>query len=159
MKVLYLGEMPERDGDLIVATKKRLGSRVWNLEAMRCAVRPCYGRVGKSDGADRHLRMRRDGGIELSHDIGPDASGQQSVAEGVLIEDIGEARGEDAADPELHQGPHSRLARTAATEILIRDEDACPAKRLSVENKLGILAARVGVAPPGEKPPAEIGMG
>src|SRR6185503_4365820 len=95
---------------------------------------------------------------EPSQRLRADTSDQQSVAEGVLIEDVGETRGQHAADAKLHEGPDGGLARAAAAEVLVGDQDARPAERLLVEDEAGYLVAGIVVAPPGKQPAAEIGM-
>src|SRR5262249_45256607 len=87
-----------------------------------------------------------------------DASDQQTVTEGVLVEDVGETRSQHAADAELHEGPDGRLARATAGEVLVRDQDARAAERLAVQDEGGDLIASIIVAPAGEQPATEIGM-
>src|SRR3546814_477462 len=49
--------------------------------------------------------------------------GQNAVLEAVVVEDVGEARRDDAADAGVEQRPGSMLAAGAAAEVLACDQD------------------------------------
>ena len=54
---------------------------------------------------------------------------QDAVLEAVVVEDVGEARRDHAADAEVEQRPGRVLARRAAAEVLAGDEDLSPCGR------------------------------
>src|SRR5690606_36584148 len=48
---------------------------------------------------------------------------QDAVLETVIVEDVGEAGGDDTADSEIEESPGCMLPRGAAAEIIAGDED------------------------------------
>src|SRR5712692_1613778 len=77
--------------------------------------------------------------------IGP-ADRQDAVLEAVVVEDVGEARRDDAADAEIQERPGRVLARAAAAEILAGDQDLrLPVGRL-VEDEIRVLRPVIAVA-------------
>ncbi len=88
---------------------------------------------------------------------GDDHDGQNAVLEAVVVEDVGEARGDHAADAEIEQRPGRVLARRTAAEIVARDEDlGLPIGRL-VEHEIRVLRTVVAIAHLGEEADAEAG--
>src|SRR6185312_6538578 len=80
-----------------------------------------------------------------------------AVLEAVVVEDVGEARRDDAADAEIHQRPGRVLARATAAEILAGDQDLGIAIGRLVEDEVGILRAVRPVAQLVEQHLAEAG--
>ena len=71
--------------------------------------------------------------------------GQHAVLEGVVEEDVGEGRGDDALDAEVVERPGGVLARGAAAEVGARaDDDLGGAVRVAVKHERGVLGA-IGV--------------
>src|SRR6266851_3556063 len=71
---------------------------------------------------------------------------QDAVLEAVVVEDVGEARRDDAADAEIQERPGRVLARAAAAEILAGDQDLrLPVGRL-VEDEIRVLRPVIAVA-------------
>ena len=105
---------------------------------------------------DRHVRIGRDRGAELSH-IGFRQHGrQQSILDGVLREDIAEGRRDHAADAGFVKRIDRRFARRAAAEIPPGDQDPRVAPDRLVERKVRSFVA-LGVAPQiMEQHPAEL---
>ena len=66
---------------------------------------------------------------------------QDAVLEAVVVEDVGEAGRDDAADAEIQQRPGRVLARRAAAEILAGDEDLGLAVGRLVQHEIRVLAA------------------
>src|SRR5216684_7221952 len=71
---------------------------------------------------------------------------QDAVLEAVVVEDVGEARRDDAAYAEIQERPGRVLARAAAAEILADDQDLrLPVGRL-VEDEIRVLRPVIAVA-------------
>ena len=110
---------------------------------------------------DRHRRRRFSGcssiaAIRAARSAGSTIAAQQSVAERVLIEDVGEARRRDAADAEALQRPHRGLARAAAAEILAGQKDLRAPERRAVEDEVALVAGLVE-APAAEQAARQVG--
>ena len=58
------------------------------------------------------------------HLLGRQDHGQQAVLEAVVVEDVGEAGGDHAADAEVQQRPGRVLAARAAAEVVAGDQHA-----------------------------------
>ena len=56
--------------------------------------------------------------ISALHLVVRQGDGQQAVLEAVVVEDVGEAGGDHAADAEVHQRPGGVLAARAAAEVV-----------------------------------------
>jgi len=69
------------------------------------------------------------------------AHGQHAVLEAVVVEDVGEARRDDAADAEIQQRPGRMLPRGAAAEIGAGHQDRRLAVGRAVQHELRLLAA------------------
>jgi hypothetical protein len=65
---------------------------------------------------------------------------QNAVLEAVVVEDVGEAGGDHAADAEIEQRPGRVLARGAAAEIVAGDEDLriAPGRLLSTKSGFSV---------------------
>ena len=62
--------------------------------------------------------------------------GEQAVVGGVLVEDIGEAGGNDDEDSEVGEGPGGVLAGAAAAEVASGEEDGGLGVGLAVEEEV-----------------------
>ena len=82
---------------------------------------------------------------------------QNTVLKAIIIEDIGKARRDDAADSKIEKRPGSMFARGAATEIIFRDKYFGFAIGRLVQDELGIFGSILLVAEFGEKPAAQTG--
>src|SRR5260221_556323 len=71
---------------------------------------------------------------------------QDAVLEAVVVEDVGEARRDDAGDAEIEERPGRVLAARAAAEIFAGDEDLGLAIGRLVEDEIGVFGAVVTVA-------------
>src|SRR6185437_12420574 len=94
---------------------------------------------------------------EIVDDLLRQLDRQDAVLEAVVVEDVGEARRDDAADAEIHQRPGRVLARATAAEILAGDQDLGIAIGRLVEDEVGILRAVRPVAQLVEQHLAEAG--
>ncbi len=72
--------------------------------------------------------------------LGRHHEGQDAVLEAVVVEDVGKARRNDAADAEVEQGPGGMLAARAAAEIVAGDDDLGAAIGGLVEHEIGFRA-------------------
>ena len=64
---------------------------------------------------------------------------QDAVLEAVVVEDVGEAGGDDAANAEVEQRPRRVLARRAAAEIVAGHDDLRVAVGRLVQHEVGVL--------------------
>ena len=127
-----------------------------DVEMQRAAVRPLDG-LG--------LEIDRDGGVGAALGVvhqqlqllGRDDDRQDAVLEAVVVEDVGKAGRDDAADAEIEQRPRRVLARRAAAEIVAGDDDLGVAVGRLVEDEIGVLRAVVVVAHLREQRRAEPG--
>src|ERR1019366_4159934 len=69
------------------------------------------------------------------------ADRQDAVLEAVVEEDVSEIRCDDAANAEIEQSPGCMLARGAAAEILVGDDDLGFTIRLLVQHEVGVFRA------------------
>ena len=81
------------------------------------------------------------------------ADENHAILAGVREEDIGEAGCDDGEETEVSKGPGGVLARTAAAEVLARDEDLRASVLRLVEREVGV--GRAGVGAFLEPPPIE----
>ena len=103
------------------------------------------------------LAPRSASSISLSEVLGADLDRQDAVLEAVVVEDVGEAGRDDAADAEIEQRPGRVLAARAAAEIVAGDQDLRLAVGRLVEDEIRVLRAVVVVAHLGEQALAEAG--
>ena len=89
--------------------------------------------------------------------LGRHLDGQNAVLEAVVVEDVGEGRGDHAANAEVEQRPGRVLARRAAAEIVARHEDLGIAVSRLVEDEVRVLRAVPVEARLGEQAGAEAG--
>ena len=72
--------------------------------------------------------------------------GQDAVVEAVVVEDIGEARGDDAAKTVIANRPGRMFARGATAEVIAGQQDARALIARLVEHKIrvgrAVIAAR-----------------
>lgn len=59
-------------------------------------------------------------------DVGSHDDRQESILHGVGLEDVGERRADDGAEPELHERPHRVFARAPTAEVLPYQQDGGP---------------------------------
>src|SRR5580704_1127908 len=90
--------------------------------------------------------MRRER-YEFRVDFGRDHDRQQRIFERVVFENVGEARADHRTKTELGESPWSMFARTAATEVIARQQDLRAFAARSVQNKIRFLTAIGLVAP------------
>ena len=93
----------------------------------------------------------------FSRSCGRDLHRQDAVLEAVVVENVAERGRDHAGDAEILERPGRVLARGAAAEIVVGDQDLRLAVGRLVEHEIGILAAVVAVAPLGEQALAEPG--
>src|SRR3984893_7559840 len=82
---------------------------------------------------------------------------QHAVLEAVVVENVPERGRDHAGDAEIHQRPGRVLARGAAAEIVVGDQNLRLAIGRLVEHEIGILAAVVAIALLREQALAETG--
>ena len=82
----------------------------------------------------------------FSRSSGTDLDRQHAVLEAVVVEDVAELRRDHAADAVVHQRPGRVLARGAAAEVVVGDDDLGLAVGRLVEHEIRVLAAVVLVA-------------
>src|SRR5580658_3083617 len=70
---------------------------------------------------------------------------QHAVLEAVVVENVAERGRDDAGDAEIHQRPGCVLARGAAAEIVVGDQDFRLAIGRLVEHEIRVLAAVVAI--------------
>ena len=126
------------------------------VELHRAAVRPADFLGFEVDG-ERGVGAARGVVHQLFQIFRADDDRQDAVLEAVVVEDVGEAGRDDAADAEIEQRPGRMLAARAAAEIVAGDEDLRLAVGRLVEHEIRVLRAVVVVAHLGEKPGAEAG--
>src|SRR6266567_6902197 len=114
-----------------------------DLEMNLLAVGALDGLLGEIDGEPRVGALL---GIvhQLVDDFLRQLDRQDAVLEAVVIEDVGEARGDDAADAEIRERPRRVLARGAAAEILAGDQDPGAAIGRLVQHEIRLLGT-VGI--------------
>ena len=76
--------------------------------------------------------------------------GQNAVLETVVVENVGEARRDDAADAEIEQRPGRVLAALAAAEIFAGDQDLGLVVRRGVQDEVSFARAVLVIAQLGE---------
>jgi hypothetical protein len=82
--------------------------------------------------------------VQLLQVLGADGDRQDAVLEAVVVEDVCEGCGDDAADAEVEQRPGRMLAGRAAAEIVACDQDLRLAIGRLVQDEAGdLLAAAV----------------
>ena len=114
--------MLQRLADVVQPVQQRVLAERVDVEVDFLAVRP-----------DHHLALEIDGDARVAAefrivdqriaDRARQADRQQAVLEAVVVEDVAERWRDDAADAEIGQRPRSVLARRAAAEVLVRDDD------------------------------------
>ena len=142
-----------------------MSSRPLSMQCLRCAsisnltVPPsgpwisCFSRSMRERGVGAALGVVE----QLLQILGADADRQHAVLETVVVENVAERGGDDAADAEIHQRPGRVLARRAAAEIVAGDQNLRLAIGRLVEDEVRVLAAVVVVARFGEQALAEAG--
>ena len=60
---------------------------------------------------------------QIFDNIDGKAYGQDAILEAIIVENVGKARRDDAADALIEQGPRCVFARRAAAKILAREQD------------------------------------
>ena len=80
-----------------------------------------------------------------------DLDGQDAVLEAVVVEDVGKARRNYAADAEVEQRPRRMLAARPAAEVFAGDEDLSLAISRLVQHEIWIFLAGLIVADLGEQ--------
>ena len=92
---------------------------------------------------DRHHRIGALLGVlhQLVDDLLGQRDRQDAVLEAVVVEDVGEARCDDAADAEIEQRPGRVLAARPAAEILGADQDLGVAVWRLVQDEIRVLVA------------------
>ena len=90
---------------------------------------------------DRHHRVGAFLGVlhQLVADFLGQGDRQDAVLETVVVKDVGEARGDDATDAEIEQGPRRVLAARPAAEILGADQDLGIAVGRLVQDEIRVL--------------------
>src|ERR1019366_5871804 len=79
--------------------------------------------------------------------VRPHDDGQQRILQRVLLENIGEAGGDDGAEAPLGERPGSVLARAAAAEVIARQEHLNALRLGAVEQVFRVRIARRIVTP------------
>src|SRR5207247_5744584 len=77
--------------------------------------------------------------------------GQDAVIEAVIIEDVGKARGDEAAEAIFQDRPRRVFTRGATAEVITRQQDAHTLVARLVEHEIRIGSAIFEVAPVGEE--------
>src|ERR1700676_2637001 len=85
--------------------------------------------------------------------VGLQSHRQKTVLQTVVVKDICELRRDRRAETRIVERPHRMLARTAASEIIARDQNRRALVARLVQHEILILAA-VRIAPPIDKQPS-----
>ena len=83
--------------------------------------------------------------------------GQHPVLEAVVVEDVGEARRDDRAEPVVGQGPDRVFAARAGAEVAACHEDGCAAHGGPIQFEIRIVPAVFEEPPVEEQELAEAG--
>jgi hypothetical protein len=112
----------QRETDIVEAFHEAALEKRIDVESDHATIRASDLLVGKIDG-DGGVRPAR-GIVKQLVDLAlRQGDRQNAVLEAVVVEDVGEAWCDDAADAEVEQRPGRVLARRAAAEILAGDQD------------------------------------
>ena len=146
----------QRLADVVEAVQQRVLAERVDVEVDLLAVR-----------ADHDLAFEVDGDARVAAefrivdqcvaDRARQADRQQAVLEAVVVEDVAERGRDDAADAEIGQRPGGVLARRAAAEVLVRDDDLRVAVGFLVQDELGAFLAGAVEAQRVEQVHAETG--
>src|ERR1700722_150880 len=98
-----------------------LAERV-DVEVDFLAARPHHDLTGEVD-SDTGVAAEPGVVHQLVADRARQADRQDAVLEAVVIEDVGEARRDDAADAEIEQRPRRMFARRSAAKVFMRYDD------------------------------------
>src|SRR6218665_1586018 len=135
LELLGLGRLLPREADVIQAVQEAVLSELGDLKVELSTAFQCHllrGQVHRDLAADLGLIHH------LVHFLGLQDHRQQAVLEAVVVEDVGERGGDDAANAEVVQRPGRVLARGAAAEILQRHDQLGLAPGLLVQNEVGV---------------------
>ena len=80
---------------------------------------------------------------------------QHAVLEAVVKEDVGEARGDEAAEPVVEQGPGRVLARGPTPKVVTRQQDRCALITGLVEKEVWVGRTIAAITPVREQPLAQ----
>src|SRR3954469_143436 len=125
--------------------------------AVRVDIELHHAAVGPADllllQVDRQRRVGAALGVveQFLQILGADLDRQHAVLEAVVVEDVAELGRDHAADAVVHQRPGRVLARGAAAEVVVGDDDLRLAVGWLVEHEIRIVAAVVHVAHLGEQ--------
>src|SRR5215471_10467063 len=127
-----------RQADVVEAVQQTMLAESINLEMHLVAVRP---RDRLSREVDRHHGIGALAGIlhQLIDDLFGQGNRQDAVLEAIIIEDVGKARRDDAADAEIEKRPGRVLAARPAAKIVRSDQDLGVAIRRLVEHEIRVL--------------------
>jgi hypothetical protein len=142
--------------DIVEAVEQAMLAERIDVELDRSAVRSADLLFGKIDG-DRRIRAAVRVVEELLEILGRHHDRQDPVLEAVVVENVGEACRDHAANAEIEEGPGCVLARGAAAEIVAGDQNLGIAIGRLVEDEIRVLAAVVVVAHLREQALAEAG--
>src|SRR5512133_65595 len=137
----------EEEAELVDAVHEAVAGEALDLEGRLRAV-------GERDGllaeVDRHLLARR--GEQLRHRRGLEHDREEAVLEGVVPEDVGDARRDHGLEAVVDERPRRVLAGGAAAEVVARHEHRAALGRLRVEDEVRPRLPGGVVAPVGEEP-------
>ena len=106
--------------------------------------------MGRAIASDR-LRFEVDGdfacGKTLHHIAGED-DGKDEIAHAIAAKDGGEAFGDDRLDAKFGECPHGVFAAGPASEICTCKQQLRVAMLVLIDNKIGVLNARIGIKIP-----------
>ena len=142
--------------DIVETVEQQVLAERVDAERDLLAVRPDHHLPRQVHGDPRiaaHLRVFH----QLVADGARQLDRQDAVLEAVVVEDVGEARRDHAADAEIQQRPGRMFARRAAAEILVRDQDLGVPVRLRVQHEVRPLGALTVVAQRVEQVDAKAG--
>src|SRR5689334_4625438 len=101
--------------------RERRGAPVRQRDRLRAEV-DAYARAGRGE------ELRHRGGLEHDRD--------EAVLEGVVAEDVGDARRHHRLEPVVDEGPRRVLAGRAAAEVVAGDEDAGALRLRAVQDEV-----------------------
>src|SRR5260370_35694491 len=140
-----VGIVAERERDLVEPLEQAVLAESIDFEAVHVARGRGQFLAIAIDGEVR-ARLLRKPGLQGSHLRGRQHDRQQPVLEAIVEENVAEARRDDGAKAVIPQRVDRVLARRAAAEVLLCDEDTRAALRRLIQNETGL--PRAGLVEP-----------
>jgi hypothetical protein len=131
----------QRQADVVQAVKQAMLFEGIDIELDDTSIRAADFLLFQIDG-DRGVGAATGVIHQLVEVFLADDDRQNAVLEAVVVEDVGEAGGDHAADAEVEKRPWGVLARGAAAEIVACDEDGCIAPCGLIEHEIRVSVCR-----------------